>query len=215
MKVAKDAFYSERTNMVRNQLIPNQIYDSRILDAMESVPRHIFVEEKWRPVAYVDENIPACVGRKLLSPLLLAKMLSCCNLKDNATVLDVGFGSGYSIALLAKIVKSVTAIESNEHMLFLAADNVSSLGISNYICMHGDLSEGPMDGNNFDAIIVNGILSVSPDGKPDKLISQLKKAGVLVVIEKVANVSVLVKYSHTQGSVIRKELQIVDAPYIA
>ncbi|WP_410519925.1 rRNA adenine N-6-methyltransferase family protein [Candidatus Lariskella endosymbiont of Epinotia ramella] len=50
-------------------------------------------------------------------------MLSCCNLKDNATVLDVGFGSGYSIALLAKIVKSVTAIESNEHMLFLAADN--------------------------------------------------------------------------------------------
>ncbi len=63
MKVAKDAFYLERTNMVRNQLIPNQIYDSRILDAMESIPRHIFVEEKWRPVAYVDENIPACVGR--------------------------------------------------------------------------------------------------------------------------------------------------------
>jgi protein-L-isoaspartate(D-aspartate) O-methyltransferase len=96
-----------RMNMVQNQLVPNQIINHILLEAMSSVPRHLFVDERWSQVAYTDCALPVTNTRKLMEPLLFAKMVEACRIDKTSKVLNIGCGFGYSSIILSKLAESV------------------------------------------------------------------------------------------------------------
>ena len=105
---------TQRTNMVESQVLTSDVTDRRILRAMRELPRERFVPAAWAGLAYMDEAVPLTVGRRrrwLLAPRVLAKLLQLAEIGESDRVLDVGCGSGYSAAVLAKIAKSVVALE--------------------------------------------------------------------------------------------------------
>ena len=101
----------QRTNMIESQILTSDVTDRRILQAMGSLPRERFVPAAWADLAYMDEAVPlSAAGRMLMAPRVFAKLLQLAEIGDGNRVLDVGCGSGYSTAVLAKIAKSVVGL---------------------------------------------------------------------------------------------------------
>lgn len=116
-----------RHNMVQNQVLPNNVTDIAVLNALKLVPKHIFVEDKFQPVAYSESSMSAGSGRVILEPVVFAKMLQACAIKKADIVLDIGCGLGYSSAVLSLLAKSVIGIENNLHLIVTATHNLKVL----------------------------------------------------------------------------------------
>jgi len=121
----------QRTNMVESQILTSDVTDRRILQAMGSLPRERFVPAAWADLAYMDEAVPlSAAGRMLMAPRVFAKLLQLAEIGDGNRVLDVGCGSGYSTAVLAKIAKSVVGLESDTRLAEEARLNAAALGLA-------------------------------------------------------------------------------------
>lgn len=170
----------QRSNMVESQVLPSDVTDQRIVRAMREVARERFVPGPLARLAYMDEQILITGAgqdrRWLLPPRLQAKLLQLADIGAGDHVLDVGSGSGYSAALLARVARSVIALESDEALLTEARANLAGLG--HVTVAAGSLSAGWPAKAPYDAIIVEGAVGVAPE----ELLEQLKDGGRLVAV---------------------------------
>lgn len=172
-------FAAARRSMVDSQLKPNQIVDQRVAQAMAEVPRELFVPETLAAVAYVDEDLPIAPGRFLMEPIVFARLLQAAAIEPNDIVLDLGCGTGYSTAVLARLANAVVAIEPDPDLRVRAETVMAKIGADNTAIVDGDLTIGSPDQGPFDVIFLNGAAEQIPDG----LVDQLADGGRLVAVQ--------------------------------
>src|SRR5262245_49644713 len=133
-------FAELRARMVDGQLRTTDVTDPAILEAMGALPREMFVDEKRRPLAYLDEDLLVAPGRYLMEPSPLAKLLQLAAIASTDRVLDVGAGTGYSAAVLSRLAASVVALESDDSLAGRARDALSRTGAANVEVVSGGLA---------------------------------------------------------------------------
>ena len=175
--VAAQDFGLLRRNMVKEQLRQRGIRGTEVLEAMEQVPRHLFVPDAVRDKAYDDHALPLGQGRSVYQPYIVALMTQLLDIKRGARVLEVGTGSGYHAAVLSRIAREVYSVEIDSVAASQARKRLSVLGYPNITVRHGDGYQGWPDKAPFDAIL----LSVAPPRIPKPLLDQLRVGGKMVV----------------------------------
>jgi protein-L-isoaspartate(D-aspartate) O-methyltransferase len=166
-----------RRQMVETQLRARGIRNEAVLDAMERVPRHLFIREADIPIAYGDHPIAVGHGQTISQPYIVAYMTEQLELSSAAKVLEVGTGSGYQTAVLAEVSGMVYTIEIVPELYERASTVLKELGYVNVETRFGDGYAGWKDQAPFDAIIV----TAAPDHIPQPLVDQLHVGGRLAV----------------------------------
>jgi protein-L-isoaspartate(D-aspartate) O-methyltransferase len=170
-------FDSARQRMVEKQLSQRGIEDERVLAAMGEVPREAFLPEELRDRAYEDSALPIGGKQTISQPWIVAAICQALELEGSELVLEVGTGSGYSAAVLARLAAHVVSVERLEPLSRAAGGVLGSLGIRNVELVVGDGSRGAPWRAPFDAIAVHA----SAPATPPTLVEQLADAGRLVV----------------------------------
>ena len=170
---------SARFNMVEAQIRPADVTDERILAAMSAVPREKFVPGSARALAYADVPVAVAQGRYLLDPRSFAKLVQLAEIESTDRVLDVGGGTGYSAAVLARLAGEVVALEQDADLVRAASQLLANV-VGKVEVVQGGLVEGVKDRAPFDVIFVNGAI----EQVPDTLLSQLAEGGRLVTVLK-------------------------------
>jgi len=166
-----------RRNMVEYQIKARGIKDKRVIAAMLKVPRHLFVPEEMRDMAYRDEPLPIGYGQTISQPYIVAYMTEALKLRPEDKVLEIGTGSGYQTAILAELVRDVYTIEIIPELSERAQVTLKNLGYTNIEFLIGDGSKGWPEKAPFDAILV----SAAPAEVPPALVEQLQINGRLVI----------------------------------
>lgn len=163
--------------MVERQLRARGISDERVLAAMGAVPREAFVAERWRRRAYDDGALPIGHGQTISQPWVVAAICQGLELAGPEHVLEVGTGSGYSAAVLAKLAARVTSAERIPELAEGARAALMALGIGNVDVVPADASAGLPGAGPFDAIAVHASAPSLPAG----LVAELAEGGRLVI----------------------------------
>lgn len=169
--------------MVDGQVRTTDVTSAPLLDAMLSVPREVFVGDRQRDLAYIDEDIriadSADGSRYLMEASPLAKLMQLAEISVTDSALDVGCGTGYASAILSRLARSVVALESDAALAQTAASTLSSLGCGNVTVVQGALAQGHAGKAPYDVIFIGGSV-----GKvPASLLEQLAEGGRLVAVE--------------------------------
>lgn len=188
--------------MVETQIIPRGITDKRVLDAMQSVPRHLFVEKALWEQAYSDYPLPIGEKQTISQPYIVALMTEALELKGDEKALEIGTGSGYQTAVLSKLANKVYSIERISTLAERARKLLDELHCSNVVVRVYDGTEGWKDESPFDAILVT---AASPD-IPPPYIEQLKVGGRLVIPIGDVFSQVLTKIIKTKDGIIKSDL---------
>jgi protein-L-isoaspartate(D-aspartate) O-methyltransferase len=175
-------FAAARRMMVDGQVRTSDVTDLRIIAAMLELPRERFVPEANADLAYLDLDVAVAgagdAARRLLKPMVLAKMVQAAAVKADDRVLDVGCATGYSSALLARLAHAVVALEEDPALARTAEENLKAIGASNVTVVTGPLTQGWQADSRYDVIFVNGATEVVPQA----LCGQLAEGGRLVVV---------------------------------
>ena len=167
-----------RYNMIESQIRTWEVLDQRILDTLFSVKREEYVPEKWRPLAFVDMEIPLGQGEVMLAPKLEARMLQELTLKPGDRVLEVGTGSGYMTALLAALAGHVYSVELRPEFSEAARAKLAGHEVRNVTLEVGDAGRGWPRHAPYDAILLTGSVPILPP----ELQTQLRPQGRLVAV---------------------------------
>ena len=170
-------FDQARERMVRSQIEARGVSDPRVLSAMREIPRHMFVMQSLRNRAYEDGPLPIGYGQTISQPYMVAIMTQLLELKGSEKVLELGTGSGYQAAILARLAKWVYTIERISQLSELAASTTASIGISNVNFIVADGTGGWPEEAPYDGIVV----TAGAPGVPDPLFDQLAEGGRLVI----------------------------------
>lgn len=173
----KDVYRIARERMVETQIKARGIKDSKVLQAMLKVPRHLFVDEALQDQAYGDFPLPIGEGQTISQPYIVALMTEALELTGNERVLEIGTGSGYQTAILAEIALWVYTIERYHKLAEKAKKVLFKLGYKNISFKVGDGTLGWAEASPFDAIIVTAAAPQIP--KP--LVDQLTEGGRIVI----------------------------------
>jgi protein-L-isoaspartate(D-aspartate) O-methyltransferase len=173
----RERYERERARMVEEQLARRGISDVRVLDAMGRVPRHLFVEEALRDRAYGDHPLPIGEQQTISQPFIVALMTSLLRLSGQEKVLEVGTGSGYQTAILARLARRVCSIERLATLATRSRALLESLGFTNVWIRVGDGTLGWPDEAPFDRILV----AAGAPSIPSPLVEQLAEGGRMVV----------------------------------
>lgn len=165
-----------REQMVRLQIERRGVRNPAVLKVMRQVERHLFVPESLRRSAYEDHPLPIGHGQTISQPYIVAAMTEMLDPKPEDRALEIGTGSGYQAAVLARLVKHVYTIEVVEPLGRQAQARLAELGYRNVTVRIGDGYEGWPEQAPFDKIL----LTAAPPDVPQKLIDQLKPGGRLV-----------------------------------
>jgi len=199
-------FKTERDNMVERQLVPRGISFSAVLDAMRTVPRHLFVPMHMQGSSYEDCPLPIGLGQTISQPYIVAYMTEQLEPFVGMKVLEIGTGSGYQAAILAFLGCDVYSVECIKEHAENARLNLKNCGFDNVIVKHGNGYEGFAGEAPFDAIIV----TAAPDSIPTVLVEQLKDEGKMIIpvgdVYSVQSLKLLVK---SENSYTAKELMLV------
>jgi protein-L-isoaspartate(D-aspartate) O-methyltransferase len=172
-----DGFAAERRRMVESQIRARDVRDGRVLTAMASVPRHLFVPQAFRPQAYEDYPLPIGNEQTISQPYIVALMTSLLELDGGERVLEIGTGSGYQAAVLAEIAGEVFTIEILPPLVERARATLTELGYENVVLRAGNGWAGWPDKAPFDGILV----TAAPPRVPEALLEQLAVGGRLVI----------------------------------
>ena len=170
-------FAALRAAMVERQLRRRGISDERVLAAMEAVPREEFVSERHRSRAYADAAQPIGEGQTISQPWIVAAICQALELDGGERVLEIGTGSGYSAAVLARLAAEVISVERHSSLATAAREILDALGVDGVEIRVGDGSRGIPEEAPFEAIAVHA----TAPGPPESLLGQLADGGRLVV----------------------------------
>ncbi|MEI8182894.1 MAG: protein-L-isoaspartate(D-aspartate) O-methyltransferase [Desulfomonile sp.] len=172
-----DDFSDARKNMVERQLVARGIRDRRVLQAMEELPRDLFVDQDSVSEAYHDNPLPIGYGQTISQPYMVAIMTELLALEGHERVLEIGTGSGYQTAILARLCLRVFTIERITSLAHKAENVLSQCGYTNISLMVGDGTEGWSSEAPFDGIIV----TAGAPKVPQTLVDQLCEGGRLII----------------------------------
>ncbi|HDZ24058.1 MAG TPA: protein-L-isoaspartate(D-aspartate) O-methyltransferase [Desulfobacteraceae bacterium] len=170
-------FSLARERMVKTQLIPRGIKDPDVLEAMKSVPRHLFVEEALWGEAYNDHPLPIGEKQTISQPYIVALMTEALELSGNEKTLEIGTGSGYQTAILAQLSRKVYSVERIRPLMTAARKTLAELGYANILFKAFDGTLGWEEHAPYDAIIV----AAGAPKIPEPLLEQLALGGRLVI----------------------------------
>ncbi len=158
-----------RFNMVEQQIRPWEVLDQAVLDLLYAVPREEFVPAAFRKLAFVDMEIPLGEGEAMMAPKVEARVVQELALKKTDRVLEVGTGSGYLTALLARCAAHVTSLEIRPQLAAFGRDNLARHGADNVTLEVGDGARGDAKRAPYDAIVLTGSTPVLPAGLKEQL----------------------------------------------
>jgi protein-L-isoaspartate(D-aspartate) O-methyltransferase len=185
------------------------VRDSRVLDAMRAVPRHLFVDEALASRAYEDTPLPIGHGQTISQPYIVARTieLAIAGLPDpkQARVLEVGTGCGYAAAVLANVVGEVVSIERVRALHERARENLRALRLPNLRLVFGDGSQGLLQAAPFDAIVA----SAAGDAIPLAWVEQLKTGGCIVAPVGIGEQQLVVACKDETGKLVRSGKEAV------
>ena len=167
----------ERSLMVAQQLRGRGIHDVRVLAAMLDVPRHLFVPADRVAQAYSDQPLAIGEDQTISQPYMVAMMTEALELSGGERVLEIGTGSGYQAAILARLAREVFSVEVHTSLAAAARERLAQLGLTNAVIITADGSEGLAEQAPYDAILV----TAAAPAVPPPLVEQLADAGRLVI----------------------------------
>lgn len=193
----------QREQMVANQIAPRDIKDEAVLEAMRSVPRHEFVPDDMRHLAYEDHALPIGYGQTISQPFIVALMTQSLQPYPGQKVLEIGTGSGYQAAILAELGVEVYTVEIIPELADRAAKTLDSLGYTGVHKLNADGYYGWEEFAPYDAILV----TAAPDHLPQPLANQLVEGGRLVIpIGPVGFVQTLWLFEKNSGELLATNL---------
>lgn len=170
-------YEKERIRMVDEQIVSRGVKDERVLAVMRNIPRHEFLPEAIRGMAYTDNALPLGEGQTMSQPYMVALMTELLGLKGPERVLEIGTGSGYQAAVLAELCEKVYTVERVKSLADKARATLDRLGYKSVAIKVYDGTYGWKEMAPFDAIVVT---AGSPD-VPAPLVEQLKEGGRMVI----------------------------------
>lgn len=200
-----------RQNMVENQVRPWEVLDARVLAVLATLPREQFVQPAYRGLAYADVALPLGYDEVMLKPVVEGRILQALLPQPGERVLEIGTGSGYFAACLARLAAHVTSIDRRAEFVESARARLRRLAVGNVECLCVDAITGYTPAEPFDAIAVTGAVATLPA----RFASWLKPAGRLFVVRGVepAMQAVLLQRA-ADGGWIEERLFETDVPYL-
>jgi protein-L-isoaspartate(D-aspartate) O-methyltransferase len=171
-------FALARRNMIDGQLRPNRVTNAQLLAAISELPRERFLPDGLHSVAYADDDVPVGNGRYLMEPMVLARLIQSLQPRPDDRALVIASGRGYGAALLARLVNSVVAAESDPALAAAAEQIARELGLSNVRQTVGSLEAGDSGSAPFNAILIEGAVRQVPQ----TIFDQLAEGGRLATV---------------------------------
>lgn len=159
------------------KLRSNGVRDRRVLGAIESIPRRLFLGSRHQSLAYADRAMPIDCGQTISQPTMVAMMTEALEIEPHHRVLEVGTGSGYQAAVLARLASEVYTVERYRSLMRYAEDRFKALKLENVRTRVGDGFEGWPEMSPFDRIVV----TAAAETVPEALTDQLGEGGILVI----------------------------------
>ncbi len=163
--------------MLKRQLVSRGVRDRRVLAAMAAIPREAFVPPELNDLAYEDRPLPLEAGQSISQPYIVGFMVQEAGINRRTRVLEIGTGSGYQTAILARLAQHIWSVERLPELSRLAAERLRELGIHNCTLVRGDGALGYRPGAPYDAIISTAASPVVPG----ELLLELAVGGRLVL----------------------------------
>lgn len=200
----KKDFHLSRRQMVSRQLKSRGIRDKKVLEVMDQVPRHLFVEEALASQSYDDRPLAIGEQQTISQPYIVAQMTEALNLTGKEKVLEIGTGSGYQTAILAELCHKVCTVERFRSLMLKARKVLEDLNYFNVLYRVGDGTKGWKEEAPFKAIIV----TAGAPAIPQPIIEQLAPLGRLIIpVGEARGSQMLLKIEKAKnGSITRKEL---------
>lgn len=177
--------------------------DRRVVAAIESVPRDLFVKDEHRDTAYADRALPIACGQTISAPVLVGTMTLALDIRDDSRVLEIGTGSGYQAAILSRLAAHVYTVERFRTLAEAAAERFHRLGIDNITIRFGDGALGWSGEAPFDRVMVT---AAAPD-IPPALMEQVVEGGIIVApVGPEDDVQRLVRLERTADGFIERNL---------
>lgn len=158
-----------RFNMIVQQIRPAEVLDDRVLNAMTEVPREDFVPVHYRDLAFSDINVEIGHGEIMMKPIMEARLLQALNIQHTDNILEIGTGSGYFTALLARLGSHVDSIEIEPEFIKQAQARFKKHRINNVTLIEGDASRGWKEDGPYDVIAITGSIPILPESFQQKL----------------------------------------------
>ncbi|MBL7686193.1 MAG: protein-L-isoaspartate(D-aspartate) O-methyltransferase [Deltaproteobacteria bacterium] len=202
-QLAATEYTVARRKMVEEQLKPRGIQDPRVLEVMQKIPRHWFVQDALVPQAYNDSPLNIGHGQTISQPYTVALLAQSLFLKGDEEILEIGTGCGYQTAVLSSLAKKIYSIERLSPLLMMARNHLKRLELKNVILKLGDGSLGWPERAPFDAIVA---AAVSPE-VPMPLLQQLKLGGRLVLPIQRGSKQYLISYQRLEAGYQEQVIQ--------
>lgn len=200
-----------RMKMIQEQLVRRGIDSQKVLEAFRNVPRHFFVPETYRSMAYDDRPLPIGKGQTISQPYIVAFMTQALDLKSTDRVLEVGTGSGYQAAILAELCDAVYTVEIIESLGTGAGRLLQKMGYANVFVKIGDGYQGWQEHAPYDAIVV----TCAPTQIPGPLKEQLAEGGKMIIPVGAQFAQELILLEKKEGELIEKNvLPVMFVPMI-
>lgn len=167
-----------RRHMIENQLRPNKVTDQRVIDAFMRLRRELFVPEKLRSLAYIDDDLPLGAGRYLMQPMVVARLLQAAMVEPKHTALVVGAGVGYEAALLSLLARSVVALEDNAELARIGRSALVDHRIASVGYVEAPPHLGHRQRSPYDVILFGGAIPAIPP----EIAGQLAEGGHIAVV---------------------------------
>lgn len=182
------------------------INDNRVLQAMELVPRHLFVQGHFQARAYENTALPILCGQTISQPSIVGKMTMALEIGPRHKVLEIGTGSGYQAAILSHLARRVYTVERHRPLARTANKVIEALKLVNVTVISGDGSRGLPDQAPFDRIL----LTAAAEDPPANLLAQLRVGGIMVLpVGQTDAVQSLIKVEKTENGFDYTELEPV------
>ena len=181
------------------------VTDAKVMGARERTPRHLFVPDRFGDQAYDDRALPIDCGQTISQPLIVALMTQALKLDDRCKVLEIGTGSGYQAAVLARLARRVYTVERYRTLSREAEARFEALRLTNIVTRIGDGTQGWPEQAPFDRII----LTASAPQRPDAILEQLKDGGIAVAPVDRDIKQVLVRYVREGDTIVETDLMDV------
>jgi protein-L-isoaspartate(D-aspartate) O-methyltransferase len=171
-------FGAARLTMVESQLRPNKVTDQAVLDAFLAVPRERFVPPALAATAYVDDDLPLGGRRFLMEPMVLARLLQLAQIGPDDAVLEIGAGTGYGTAIVARLARRVVGVESDATLAATATARLAELGLGNAAVVEGPLAQGWAARAPYQVVLFQGRVGYIPDS----IAAQVAEDGRIVAV---------------------------------